>query len=115
MTTPKELFTLLSDETRLRCILLLSKKKEICVCEFCYVLSSSQPKISRHLAYLRKSGLVLAERKDQWVYYRLNPDLSKWTNKMIVNVVDILNNAEPYRSDLKKINDRRKNFACLNV
>ena len=53
MITPTELFTLLSDQTRLRCILLLIKEKEVCVCEFTHILNSIQPKISRHLAYLR--------------------------------------------------------------
>ena len=108
MISPTELFTLLSDETRLRCIILLSKEKEVCVCEFSYVLDSIQPKISRHLAYLRKSGLVLDERREQWVYYKLNHDLTKWAQQILVNVLKELKDDEPYRSDFEKINALRK-------
>ncbi|NGX33236.1 MAG: HTH-type transcriptional repressor AseR, partial [Candidatus Anoxychlamydiales bacterium] len=104
MISPAELFTLLSDETRLRCIILLSREKEICVCEFSYVLNSIQPKISRHLAYLRKSGLVLDERREQWVYYKLNHDLTKWAQRILVNVLQELKDDDPYRSDFEKIN-----------
>lgn len=102
MITPNELFTLLSDETRLRCLVLLSKKKEFCVCEFSYVLESIQPKISRHLAYLRKSGLVSDERRGQWVYYRLNSNLPGWIQSIVRATLQELEKIEPYRSDLKK-------------
>jgi len=115
MISPTELFTLLSDETRLRCIILLSKEKEICVCEFSYVLDSIQPKISRHLAYLRKSGLVLDERREQWVYYKLNHDLTKWAQQILVNVLKELKDDEPYRSDFEKINALRKQHPCSNL
>lgn len=100
--TPEELFALLSDTTRLRCLLLLSKKKELCVCELCHVLASIQPKVSRHLAYLRKSGVVLDERRGQWVYYRLNPSIPDWSKKIIDCALEQIHKAEPYRSDIKK-------------
>lgn len=112
MITPTELFTLLSDKTRLRCMLLLLKEKEICVCEFSHVLDSIQPKISRHLAYLRKSGLVLDERKEQWVYYRLNKDLTKWTKQILVNISNELKNTDPFKADFEKINILRKQHPC---
>ena len=115
MISPAELFTLLSDETRLRCIILLSREKEICVCEFSYVLNSIQPKISRHLAYLRKSGLALDERREQWVYYKLNHDLTKWAQKILENVLQELKDAEPYISDFEKINALRKQHPCSNL
>jgi ArsR family transcriptional regulator, arsenate/arsenite/antimonite-responsive transcriptional repressor len=110
MIAPNELFALLSDETRLRCLLLLYKKKELCVCEFGYVLESIQPKISRHLAYLRKSGLVLDERRGQWVYYRLNPSLPESFKKIVEITLESLCKQEPYISDIKKVS-----LQCGNI
>lgn len=103
MLTPNYLFTLLSDETRLRCLLLLHKKKELCVCEFSHTLESIQPKISRHLAYLRKSGLVIDERREQWVYYRCNPLLPDWAKNIIECTVQSIAKQEPYNSDIRKL------------
>jgi ArsR family transcriptional regulator len=60
----------LSDETRLR-LLSLMQRREICVCYLQEVLQTNQPKISRHLAYLRKAGLVEARREGKWAHYRL--------------------------------------------
>lgn len=71
MNQLSEYFKTLSDQTRLRIIVLLSCKS-LCVCEMCDILKESQPKISRHLAKLRDAGLVIDERHDQWVYYSLN-------------------------------------------
>ena len=60
----------LSDETRLR-LLSLMQRREICVCYLQEVLQTNQPKISRHLAYLRKAGLVEARRDGKWAHYHL--------------------------------------------
>ena len=72
------LFKLLADDTRLTCMLLLSLRPSLCVCDLQSLLSLSQPKISRHLAQLRKAQLVLAERRGQWVHYQLHPELPAW-------------------------------------
>ncbi len=112
MIAPHELFALLSDETRLRCLFLLQKEKELCVCEFGEVIGSIQPKISRHLALLRKSSIVLDERRGQWVYYRINQSLPEWIQQILASVLGELNNTEPYRSDFKKIVELRKQFPC---
>jgi ArsR family transcriptional regulator len=76
--SPIELFKALSDITRLQCILLIQQEKELCVCELMAALELSQPKISRHLALLRESNLLEAERRGQWIYYRLSPALKYW-------------------------------------
>src|ERR1700727_1353337 len=60
----------LADETRLR-LLCLIEGGEVCVCHLQGVLKTTQPKISRHLAYLRKAGLVEARRDGKWSHYRL--------------------------------------------
>jgi len=63
-------FRALADRTRLR-LLNLMKNDEVCVCFFVEILKISQPKISRHLAYLRRAGIVGARREGQWMHYRI--------------------------------------------
>ena len=63
-------FAALADENRLR-LLYLMKEGEICVCYLQGVLQTNQPKISRHLAYLKRAGLVEARREGKWMHYRL--------------------------------------------
>lgn len=63
-------FAALADRTRLRLINLMALD-EICVCFFVEVLGASQPKVSRHLAYLRRAGMVEARRDGKWSHYRL--------------------------------------------
>ncbi|HTS16916.1 MAG TPA: metalloregulator ArsR/SmtB family transcription factor [Verrucomicrobiae bacterium] len=70
MTKPDRLFKAFADETRLR-ILNLVAQRERCVCEFQKILRVPQPKISRHLAYLRRSGLLVARREGRWIHYSL--------------------------------------------
>jgi ArsR family transcriptional regulator len=63
-------FQALADKTRLR-LLNLMGDQEICVCYFVEILGSPQPKISRHLAYLRRAGIVTARREGKWMHYRI--------------------------------------------
>jgi ArsR family transcriptional regulator len=70
--TMEKLFRVLADRTRLR-LLSLMTGQEICVCYLVEVLKTSQPKISRHLAYLRGSGIVAARREGRWMHYRVVP------------------------------------------
>ena len=74
-TFDKELFfRALADRTRLR-LLNLMGGDEVCVCFFVEILKTNQPKISRHLAYLRRAGIVDARREGQWMHYRIvEPD-----------------------------------------
>ena len=64
------LFRALADRTRLRLISLMGDD-ELCVCFFVEILRASQPKISRHLAYLRRAGVVAARREGKWMHYRV--------------------------------------------
>src|ERR1700752_2418595 len=67
----KELFfRALADRTRLRLLNLL-RTDEVCVCFFVEILKTNQPKISRHLAYLRRAGIVGVRREGQWMHYRI--------------------------------------------
>lgn len=68
-------FKALADDTRPRCLLLITQSTELCVCELMEALNETQPKISRHLAQLRKRGLLSDRRQGQWVlFYKLHPD-----------------------------------------
>jgi len=63
-------FQALGDTTRLR-LLNLMGSQEICVCYLVEILGGPQPKISRHLAYLRSAGIVTARREGKWMHYRV--------------------------------------------
>jgi ArsR family transcriptional regulator len=63
-------FQALGDNTRLR-LLNLMGEQEVCVCYFVEILGQPQPKISRHLAYLRSAGIVAARREGKWMHYRI--------------------------------------------
>jgi ArsR family transcriptional regulator len=73
-------FRALADRTRLR-LLNLMTSEEVCVCFFVEILKTNQPKISRHLAYLRKAGIVGARREGPWMHYRIieppDPDAAR--------------------------------------
>jgi len=80
---PTFFFKALADDTRLRCLLLITQAEELCVCELMAALNESQPKISRHLAQLRKSGLLSDRRQGQWVFYKLHTELPKWAQHIL--------------------------------
>ncbi len=106
---PHKLFKLLSDETRVRCLLLIAKEKRLCVCELTHALNESQPKISRHLAQMRQSGLLVDERQSKWVFYRVSDDLPRWILKLIDGLAESNCLAQEYIDDktrLAKMADR---------
>jgi len=80
---PEKLFRLLADATRLRSMILLQAEGSLCVCELTHALDVSQPKISRHLGQLRDAGVVVDERRGQWVHYRLADDLPDWVHEVL--------------------------------
>jgi ArsR family transcriptional regulator len=66
----EQFFRALADRTRLR-LLNLMRGDEVCVCFLVEILKTNQPKISRHLAYLRRAGVVAARREGQWMHYHI--------------------------------------------
>lgn len=76
------MFRAFSDRTRLR-ILHLLRRGELCVCDLVDVLGVPQPKASRHLAYLRKAGLVVARKQGLWSYYSLAPARGMFHQKLL--------------------------------
>lgn len=108
MIQPSDFYHLLSDETRLRCLMLLIAEQELCVCELNMTLECSQPKISRHLSMLRSSGVVSDERRGQWIYYRIHSALPEWMHKLLTMSAQSLQEIEPYQSDLNRLRSQRK-------
>lgn len=100
-----EVFKQFADATRLRCLLLLQSEGELCVCELIHAIEESQPKISRHLAHLRKSGLVVDRKEGLWVHYRLNPALPEWVLAVLGETLSAASIEQPYGSDLMKLSD----------
>lgn len=84
---PSAFFKCLSDDTRLRLVLLTVAEGELCVCEFTAALQQSQPKVSRHLAQLRNCGLLSDRRAGQWVFYGLHPQLPKWCQAIMTTLL----------------------------
>jgi len=101
--TADDLFRALSDQTRLRLLLLLAAEGELCVCELTHALGEIQPKISRHLAMLREAGIVLDRREGLWIHYRLNLKLPAWVREVLDTTVRANANAEPYARDRKRL------------
>ena len=66
-----DVFRAFADPTRLRILNLLHEEKELCVCDLCAALGESQPKVSRHLAVLRRVRLVDVHREGKWLFYSL--------------------------------------------
>ena len=77
-----KMFRAFSDRTRLRLLNLL-RGGETCVCDLVAVLRVSQPKVSRHLAYLRRVGLVVDRRDGSWMYYSLAPAKSEFHKSLL--------------------------------
>ncbi|WP_017445100.1 metalloregulator ArsR/SmtB family transcription factor [Gayadomonas joobiniege] len=96
---PLPLFKCLADDTRLKIVLLLCQTDSMCVCDLTQGLQLSQPKVSRHLAELRKCELLTDERRGKWVYYRLNPSLPAWVYEVIKTTA--LNNQEYFSESMQ--------------
>jgi ArsR family transcriptional regulator len=96
------LFAALSDPTRLRLLNLL-RGREVCVCYFVEILQQSQPKVSRHLAYLRNAGVVSARREGKWMHYRIEMPADAGAAAILTDVLNALEGAAEMRSDLARL------------
>src|SRR5258705_4287620 len=101
------LFKALADRTRLRVIHLIGDD-EVCVCFFVEVLKTNQPKISRHLAYLRRAGLVSARRDGKWMHYRLVKPPDIHAAKIFREVRESLANS----SEMQRDKERLEKICC---
>lgn len=94
----ENLFLALADKTRLR-ILNLMRREEVCVCFFSAALNESQPKISRHLAYLRSANLVTARREGKWMHYKIQMPEDALAAQTVQSVLDWLEKHEQMQQD----------------
>jgi len=106
-------FKILSDETRLRIVILLAQE-ELCVCEMCGILELSQPKVSKHLAKLRDKGFVTDERKEQFIFYSLKVEDGAIVN-LIKNIVDNIEKYPQLKTDSKRLVDKELYLYQCNV
>lgn len=98
-----QFFRALADPTRLRLIHLMSEQ-EICVCYFIEVIGAPQPKISRHLAYLRRAGLVAARREGKWMRYRLTVPRDQHAAAILSSTLHALKKSPEMRRDCERLN-----------
>ncbi len=93
------LFAALADRTRLRLLNLLGGS-EVCVCYLVEILGQSQAKVSRHLAYLRRAGIVAARREGKWIHYRIVPPPDKATQSILLATQQIFAQDPEMQGDL---------------
>ena len=99
----KELFfRALADGTRLR-LLNLMGTEEVCVCFFVEILKTNQPKISRHLAYLRRAGIVGARREGQWIHYRVVEPADDGAARVLKDVMSWLAGDQEMQRDRERL------------
>jgi ArsR family transcriptional regulator len=96
------LFLALADKTRLR-LLNLMREDEICVCYFTEALGESQPKISRHLAYLRNAGIVSARRDGKWMNYKIEVPENLFAAQVLTDTLEWLEAQDDMREDYQKL------------
>ncbi len=106
----EDYFKGLADINRLRIINLLLRG-ELCGCDIQYVVGSSQSNVSRHLTYLKRSGLVVDRREGYRVYYRLVED-NKLEYKELVAYLRMALTGKVFSSDTKKLKQAIKQGAC---
>jgi ArsR family transcriptional regulator len=95
-------FKALADPTRLRIINLIGDR-EVCVCFFVEILKTNQPKISRHLAYLRRACIVASRREGIWMHYRISAPKDEHATKVLTNVREWLANDPTMQQDRKRL------------
>jgi ArsR family transcriptional regulator, arsenate/arsenite/antimonite-responsive transcriptional repressor len=104
-------FRAFADHNRLRILHLLSRGEQ-CVCDLMDVLNMGQSKVSRHLSYLKRSGLVCDRKEGLWVYYSLEKPLTKF-HKRILSCLDCcLDDVPELQKDRKRLENNKKKSCC---
>ncbi len=102
-TVEQALFSALAEPTRRRILMLLAAHGELCVCELVHALDMVQPRVSSHLAALRKGGLVASRKQGLWVHYSLNPTLPDWAAAVLRTTLEGLRDRAPYADDAARL------------
>lgn len=96
---PEQFFAALSHPIRLRCLLLLHRHEELCVCELTQVVGAAQPTMSRHLGQLRALGLVADRRDGLWIHYRIASELPVQIRRLLDTAASELSALSPFKED----------------
>jgi ArsR family transcriptional regulator len=108
---PAEFFAALSDETRLRIVMLLTYG-ELCVCDLMAVLDEPQSKVSRHLACLRHCGITRSRRVGVWMHYSLGNNADGMIKAQVDLMKEHLARVAPYRRDMEKLRSLKREGCC---
>jgi ArsR family transcriptional regulator len=103
MQTTAEIFKSLAEETRLRLLVLLQGGNEYCVCDLMQALDMPQSTVSRHLAYLKRTGWVQDRRGGVWMYYSLKKDMDAFLQAQLVLIINQLANDPIYKTDRQRL------------
>ncbi|MBA3768998.1 MAG: metalloregulator ArsR/SmtB family transcription factor [Blastocatellia bacterium] len=95
-------FSALADKTRLR-LLNLMRDGEVCVCFFAEALGTNNPKISRHLSYLKRANLVTGRRDGKWMHYRINPPADKSARQVFDAAMNMLESDRAMKTDRQRL------------
>jgi ArsR family transcriptional regulator len=106
-----QFFKALSDETRLRIVMLLTQG-ELCVCDLMFVLDEPQSKVSRHLAYLKHSGLTNNKRAGVWMHYRLKEPADVIHTVQLDFLKGQMFHHPQFRMDREKLLELKKQGGC---
>ena len=106
-----QLYKALSEETRIR-IMLLLMKGELCVCDIQAVLDESQSKISRHLAYLKHSGLLRSKRVGVWMHYLIRESADATCKAQLAFMGEQLSKLPQYQEDMRKLREFQEQKGC---
>lgn len=98
----QQFFQALADNTRLR-VLNLMADREVCVCYLVEILGAPQPKISRHLAYLRNAGIVSARREGKWMHYRISMPPEIGATHILRQTLDWLKEDKAMQADKQRL------------
>jgi ArsR family transcriptional regulator len=106
-----DLFRAFADVTRLRLLNLLLEG-ELCVCDLCDVLDEIQPKVSRHLAYLRRAGLLRVRTRGKWKYYAVARHPKDLERKLLNCVKSCLREVDVLQDDLRRLREISPGACC---
>jgi len=101
---PITFYKTLTDDIRLKTLMLTHYHGELCVCELMEAINEdSQPKVSRNLAVLKKAQVLTDRKHGQWVFYRINPELPLWAKSVIAQTTE--NNIPLIETELQRLAD----------
>lgn len=111
---PISFYKCLTDDIRLKTLMLTHYHGELCVCELMHALQEdSQPKVSRNLAVLKKANILSARKHEQWVFYRINYELPQWAKSVIAQTTE--NNSSLISESLQRLAEMQTRPNKVNI